>query len=163
MQNAEVPRSMDEIVEQYASLVVRRRVPLRDVVNRFLTQYHAQRITDIPNLQMHRFNAFHLPANEEMQLSMEQIQIQAIRIPIGEETRKYTQKDYRPIVSGEMNGDDYIYLAYEEQLGYLCSNSNRLFLEAALARGISQAEIDGNTENWNDYRFYLKSYVELYL
>ena len=40
---------------------------------------------------------------------------------------------------------------------------SRLFLEAALARGIPQAETDGNTENWNDYQCYLRRYVERYL
>ena len=151
---------IDNIVEKNPSLVVHRKVPIRDVVDRMIAQYHAEPLTDIPNLRMHRFNAFHLPANEALKLSMDQIRIQAIRIPIGEDTRKYTEKDYRPV---KIDGDDCIYLAYEERLRYLYSNSNRLFLEAALARGISQAEIDGNTENWNDYQCYLKHYAELYL
>ena len=150
---------IDNIVEKNPSLVVHRKVPIRDVVDRMIAQYHAEPLTDIPNLRMHRFNAFHLPANEALRLSMDQIRIQAIRIPIGEDTRKYTEKDYRPV---KIDGDDCIYLAYEERLRYLYSNSNRLFLEAALARGIPQAETDGNTENRNDYRCCLKHNVERY-
>ena len=56
--------------------------------------------------------------------------------------------------------DDFIYLAYEEQVRYFYSNSNKLFLEAVLARGISEDDIINQTEEYTSYLFYLQSYLE---
>ena len=56
--------------------------------------------------------------------------------------------------------EDFIYLAYEEQIRYLYSNSNKLFLEAALAGGISEDDIANQSEEYTCYLFYLQSYLE---
>ena len=53
-----------------------------------------------------------------------------------------------------------MYLAYEEQLRYLYSNSNILFLETVLARGIPEEAIENKTEDYICYLDYLKHYLE---
>lgn len=53
-------------------------------------------------------------------------------------------------------------LANEEQVNYYDSNCSRLFLETALIEGISQEEIDANTEEAMDFFHSLKAYDELY-
>ncbi len=57
---------------------------------------------------------------------------------------------------------DVLYLANEEQVNYYDSNCSRLFLETALIEGISQEEIDANTEEAMDFFHSLKAYDELY-
>ena len=57
---------------------------------------------------------------------------------------------------------DFLYLANEEQVNHYDSNCSRLFLETALIEGISQEEIDANTEEAMDFFHSLKAYDELY-
>lgn len=75
-------------------------------------------------------------------------------------TKHYTEKDYVSMNCYNETSEDYIYLAYEEQVRYLYSNSNKLFLEAVLARGISEADITNETEAYICYLPYLKSYLQ---
>lgn len=75
-------------------------------------------------------------------------------------TKHYTEKDYVSMNRYNETSEDYIYLAYEEQVRYLYSNSNKLFLEAVLARGISEADITNETEAYICYLSYLKSYLQ---
>lgn len=115
---------------------------------------------DIPNMWMHEYNAVHLPKNEELQLTVPQLQIKAIKIPINAQTQSYTDRDF---VSLSFDAsEDYIYLAYEEQVGYHYSNSNKLFCEAVLMEGIDQRDMDDRTENYMVFLFRLKNYDELY-
>lgn len=69
--------------------------------------------------------------------------------------------NYVPVFPDDEEAD-FLYLAYEEQVNYYYSNCNRLFLEARLMEGISQEEIDANTEETMDFVHYLKSYDESY-
>lgn len=153
----------NNVLSRYPAIIVEHPVPMGEIVGRLIKQYDAEQFAadDVPSLQMHRFNAFHLPINDSLKLTMDQLQIQAIKIPIGQKTLKYTEKDFVSKASEE-GDEEYIYLAYEEQVRYHYSNSNMLFLEVALAKGITQKEIDQNTLEYRDYMFYLKSYLELY-
>ena len=45
-----------------------------------------------------------------------------------------------------------MYLAFEEQVGYIYSNSNELFLEVDIARGCNRQDIEGNTERYNVWK-----------
>lgn len=52
-----------------------------------------------------------------------------------------------------------MYLAYEEQLRYVYSNSNILFLETVLACGIPEEAIENKTEDYTCYLSYLNQYL----
>lgn len=152
-----------KLIGQYAWLIPKRPISLGQVIERISKKFHTAPIEygDIPHLWMHRYNAVHLPKNEQMQLTEEQLKMKAIKIPINEQVLQYTVKDFTPVFCGDVKAN-FIYLAYEEQVDYHYSNSNRLFLEAKLMQGISQEDINMNTETAMDFFFYLKSYDELY-
>lgn len=150
-------------MEQYAWLIPQQPKSLGEVIKQITDRLHGTQIESkkIPNLKMHRYNAFHLPKNEELKLTTEQLKIKALKIPITPDTEPYVLQNFVP-VSCECKEDDYIYLAYEEQVGYRYSNSNRLFLESKLMQGIDPIDMDGRTEKWIDFIFYLKTYDEIY-
>ena len=149
-----------KLIDQYKWLIPEERIPLAQVIEKIKAKFNAVQMEsgDIPLLWMHKFNAVHLPRNEELGLTEAQLKIQAIRIPISRQTRPYVEKNFVPVHSG--NGS-FVYLAYEEQVGYKYSNSNRLFLEAQLMQGIP-VDTSEASEEMMDFRHYLKSYHELY-
>lgn len=152
-----------KLIEQYAWLIPKCPISLGQVIEQISKKFNATLIEygDIPHLWMHRYNAVHLPKNEELRLAEEQLKIKAIKIPINEKVAQYIAKDFTPVLVADEEAN-FIYLAYEEQVDYRYSNSNRLFLEAKLMQGISQEDIYMNTETAMDFFFYLKSYHELY-
>lgn len=152
-----------DVLDKHRVVIVDQLVPLGEIVERLMKEYDAVQFAseDIPSLQMHRFNAFHLPRNDELKLAANQLQVKAIKIPINNKTQKYTEKDFVSRVH-EDGDEEYIYLAYEEQVGYHHSNSNMLFLEVALEKGVTQKEIDQDAMEYKDYKHYLKTYLELY-
>lgn len=143
--------------------VVSEYTPFDKIIENLKKRYRVQSLTEeeIPNLSMHRFNAVHLPANESLGLSEEQLQIKAIKIIIDERSRHYVQKDYVP-VSPYCQKDDFIYLAYESQVGYHYANSNKLFLEVALSRGLLQADFQRKDEEYYTFLKYHQTYANLY-
>ena len=149
-------------IKENPSVIIHGQVPLAGIINKIKRETDANDIlsSDIPNLRMHRFNAYHLPSNETLNLTEEQLQIKAIRIPITDATKHYTAKNFVSMNRYDEAVEDYIYLAYEEQVRYLYSNSNKLFLEAALARGVSEEDIAGKTEEYTCYLFYLQCYLD---
>lgn len=152
-----------DVPYKHRAVIVDQPVPLGEIVERLMKEYDAAQFApeDIPSMQMHRFNAIHLPGNDELKLAADQLQVKAIKIPINHKTRKYTEKDFVSRVH-EDGDEEYIYLAYEEQVGYHYSNSNMLFLEVALEKGVTQKEIERDTLEYKDYMHYLKAYHELY-
>ncbi len=101
----------------------------------------------IPSLWMHKFNAVHMPINEEkLHLPETKLRIQAIVLPAAVkvdgiyDVRDSSREDVLP------------YLVYEEQVGYYYSNSNKLFLEIDIARGVTQVDLDCETERYNTWR-----------
>lgn len=150
------------LMKQYEWIIPKQPVPLGQVIEALNKKFHAVPLEgdDIPFLRMHQYNAFHLPKNEQLQLTVPQLKIKAIKIPITEQTFPYTLMNYVPISEDEE--EDFLYLAYEEQVNYHYSNCTRLFLEAHLMEGISQEEINANTETAMDFFHYLKSYDESY-
>lgn len=151
-----------KLIEQYRWLVPAHPVSLHEVIGRLSEKLHATQIelNRIPNLRIHMFNAVNLPSNEELKLSDDQLHLRAIKIPINNQTSHYVEKDFVSLLQRE--GEDYIYLAYEEQIGYHYSNSRWLFLEVSLMQGISQADIDIQGEAYMDFAFRLQSFDELY-
>lgn len=152
------------LMEQYRSLIPKQPVSLHTVIEHLTKKLHATEIElgRIPSLKMHLFNAVHVPKNEKLQLTQDQLELKAVKIPITSQTEVYVRRDFVPIASDSENGN-YIYLVYEEQVGYRYSNSNRLFLETKLMQGIEQSDLEQRTEDGLDFLFYLKSYDELYI
>ena len=98
----------------------------------------------IPSLKwMHRFNALHTPENQEhLHLTEGQLHIRALQFP---QEAGYSSR--------EGNYENHlVYLAFEEQVGYIYSNSNELFLEVDIARGCNRQDIEGNTERYNVWK-----------
>lgn len=148
-----------DFVRKHPEAIVRGAITYSEIVEKLKQQYGAVEIplTDIPSMRIHFYNAVNLPVNETLGLTEEQLKLKAIKIPIGDKSNHYTTKDYvqiEPVV-----GQEYIYLVYEEQVRYHNSNSNRLFLEVAIARGVPEADIENETENYLDYLFYIKCYL----
>lgn len=145
-------------VKKHPSALVIGSIPLSAIVEKYKREYDAVEISDseIPNLWMHKFNARNLPRNVILQLSEEMLRIKAIRIPISEQSRHLTLKDFVPQGTED---EPYIYLAYEEQVGYHYSNSGKLFLEVALAQGITEEQVKLETEEYICYLSYLQRYI----
>ncbi len=154
---------INQLLDVYHWLIPNKPVEFSSVIETLKQRFQATELdsSQIPNLKMHQFNALHLPKNEELHLCEAQLHIQAIRIPITPQTKMYTERDFVP-PSSDSDGKPYIYLAYETQVGYCRSNSNRLFLECRLMQGISPSEREQNTERWRDFIFFLKTYDESY-
>ncbi len=152
-----------ELMKQYAYLIPEQPKLLLEVVQQLENKFNATHIESekIPSLKMHQFNAVHLPKNEELQLATDQLKIEALKISITSKTEQYVSQNFTPI-SSDFKEDNYIYLAYEEQVGYRYSNSNKLYLESKLMQGIDQSDIDKRTATWMDFIFYLKTYDEIY-
>lgn len=149
-----------KLIEENPMLLTHRQLPLSEIVAGLKENYGAVDLSteEIPSLSMHEFNAFHLPRNEILQLPREQLRIQGLKIPITPQTAHFTGRDYVPLW-----GEDSIYLAYETQVGYLYSNSRKLFLEAAIARGISPEEARAEGEDYYSYLHYLQGYLESFV
>ena len=148
-----------DFIRKHPNVIVRGSVPYREVVERLKEQYGAVEfpLAEVPSMRMHRYNALNLPSNETLRVTEEQLQFSAIKIPITDKSSLYTAKDFVPVVG--LDGKEFIYLVYEEQLRYHYSNSNRLFLEVAVSRGVPEADIENETENYLDYLFYIKCYL----
>lgn len=133
--------------------------PFQEICERLRAVYGAEKLekSQIPGLKfMHVPNALHSRGNEILGLSEGQLQIRGLSIPVTERTIGYTQGDFTP----ERNG--LLYLAYEEQVEYWGSNSNQLYLEVLLARGITQEDITQNTEHFRSYKKWGAYYWEAY-
>lgn len=151
-----------DFIKEHPTAIVRGYVPIADIIGKIKSETNASDILtgDIPDFRMHCFNAFNLPSNDALNLTEEQLQIKAIRIPITEATEHYTAKDFVSVNCYDDTIEEYIYLVYEEKVHYLYSNSNKLFLEAVLAHGIPEEDIVNKTEEYTSYLFYLQCYLD---
>lgn len=120
--------------------------PLGEIVERLKREYGAVELPEerIPSLKwVHKFNALHMPENQErLHLAEDQLHIRALQFP---KEAGYASRE------GNCENDP-VYLAFEEQVGYIYSNSNALFLEVEIARGYSRQDIEANTERYNVWK-----------
>ena len=91
---------------------------------------------------MYLFNALHTPENEERIHMPDRLRVRAVQLP---QTDGYYSRE-----AGRET--DPVYLAYEEQTGYVYSNSNALFLEAQIARGYTRRDQEEQTERYQVWR-----------
>jgi hypothetical protein len=79
------------------------------------------------------YNATHCILNDDLRLRPEDMSFIAFKLKRNEKSIGY--------FLNQTDGDD-IYIAFEENTGYIWSNCNRLFIEQEFARGVSQYEIE---------------------
>lgn len=94
------------------------------------------KLNDLPGnvAKMVIFNAVHCILNNDLQLNSKDMSFLVFQIIKNEKSYKYfTDKGQR---------GKFVYIVFEEHTGYISSNSNQLFLEFELARGVTQHEFD---------------------
>lgn len=79
-------------------------------------------------------NASHCILNENLQLKADDMSFLVFQVIQG--------KNSSPYYSDISQDEDFIYVIFERSTGYITSNSNQLFLELELARGVTQHEYD---------------------
>jgi hypothetical protein len=134
-------------------------VPFEEIIKRIRPECQVEILStkDIPHIRMHRFNAFHLPINEErLKIAESELQIKGIKLPICSWTEHYIKRNFVPEEDGS------IYLAYEESVGYAYSNSSKLFLEVMISRGVTKKSVEEKDDEYHDYIGYVEHYMELY-
>ena len=72
------------LMKQYEWIIPKPPIPLCQVIEALSKKFYATPLegSDVPFLWMHQYNAFHLPKNEQLQLTAPQLKIKAIKIPI---------------------------------------------------------------------------------
>lgn len=106
-------RAVLKLIEQYGWMLPEHPTSLHKVIEQLTAKFYATQIEQsrIPNLGMHQFNAVHLPKNEDLHLTTEQLRIKAIKIPQvpghrhpafahGGDPRQSPGQDCRPCSSG---------------------------------------------------------------
>lgn len=80
---------------------------------------------------------------KEMQLESSEDVIHFFLVERTSETEKY----YRELSANEK----YVYFLFEENSGYICSNSSRLHIEEKLRRGVSEKDIKEKNVRYQEY------------
>lgn len=152
-----------DFVRKYPQAIVKGPVPVAQIIEKIKREYGAEELSvnHIPNGDMYAENAYFYGCDEQIDIAREDICIKAIRIPVTEQTRHYTQKDFVPWDQDDHGTQD-IYVVYEEHVGYAQSNSGKLFLEIAIAKGVSQGDIDCKSENYDLYLWRMQIYLDEY-
>ncbi len=142
-------------------------VPVSQIVEELKKDCHAE---DMPldafapyKVQMQRDNAYFYAQDEQLSLQMEDIEIKIVRIPVTDQTRRYTEKDFTRWVVHDAEDRNGIYIAYEEKSNYFYCNSSMLHLELSIARGISASDVSNKTEKYREYAGLMQRYIENYM
>ncbi|HBC93183.1 MAG TPA: hypothetical protein DCZ10_09885 [Pelotomaculum sp.] len=114
------PKSISELVEMLEA-----KADIKEIAPNELPGYARQ--TAI-------YNASHCILNEDLQVKPDNMLLLAFQIIQNEKSSYY--------YSDDIMGDDFIYVVFEKHTEYMWSNSQKLFLELELARGVSQHEFD---------------------
>lgn len=151
-----------DFIRKYPQVIVTGPVPISCVIEKIKRNYNAEEVSleHFPafRIRMQTENAYYYALDEKINLQMEAIQIKVIRIPVTDQIRCYTNKDF---VSWNDNTED-IYVVYEEQTGYSYCNSSMLHLEIKMARGISEEDVTHKTEKYREYIALMQRYIENY-
>lgn len=141
--------------------------PIREIIQKLKNEFRAQdidpKILPAYMRRMQKENAYYYAQDEHMVIRMENIEIKAIRIPVSDLTKRYSEKDFTVWTLNDVQDKNGIIVVYEESTNYFYCNSSMLHLEIKLARGISQEAVANQTENYSEYvglrRRYLDTYV----
>ncbi len=140
--------------------------PIREIIEELKHDFHGQDIDpkSFPphTCRMQKDNAYFYAQDEQMDIRIEDISIKAIRIPVSDLTRKYTEKDFTVWSICEVYDKNSIIVVYEENTNYFYCNSSMLHLEIKLARGISQEDAENQTEKYSEYIGLRKRYQDAY-
>ena len=101
------------------------------------------------------FNAYHCMDNTNLQIKPEDMSFFVFKIVRNEKSKPYYDKMPEDIKH------EGIYVILEEHTGYILSNSNSLFVELEVERGVSQHEIDTDGDQFKSLIFHLAIQAEL--
>ncbi len=153
-----------DFVRKYPQAVVTGVVPIGNIMEKLKRAYGAEEVPpeQIPSYRVrdHLENAYYYAHDDHPELSREDLSIKELRIPVTEQTRHYTEQDFVPWDDEGTSGA--IYVIYEERTGYFYCNSSKLHLEIAMARGVSQEDVQQQTENYRVYLWQMQNYIETY-
>lgn len=140
---------------------------IREIIDKLKKTFHAQDIDPelfLPYLQrMQKENAYYYAQDEQIDIRMEDIEINAIRIPVSDLTRKYTKKDFTVWSLNDAEDKNGIIVVYEENTNYFYCNSGMLHLEVSLAIGIAESDINGKTKKYLEYVGLMRRYMDTYM
>ncbi len=141
-------------------------VPIAHLIEKLEREYKAELVSPEVfrpyQIQMQRENAYYYALDEQMNVPMEEIRLKAVRIPVTDQTRHYTEKDFVRWNLNDAAETDDIFVVYEEKTGYFYCNSSMLHLEIKLATGLSQTDVDQKTEKYTEYLGLMQRYIETY-
>jgi len=127
----------DEQVQMFKGTIPIGPKPISELVELLETQVDLKKIalSDLPGhaLQTAMLNATHCILNKDLQLKYDNMSFIAFQVIKNDKSRQYCS---------DVSQEKFIYVIFEKHTGYISSNSNRLFLELELARGVSQYEFD---------------------
>lgn len=113
------PKSINELIDLLAE-----RVDIMEIATSDLADHI---------MRMAMFNASHCILNDDLHMKPDSMSFLVFKIIQNEKSSQY---------SSEISQNEFIYVIFETHIGYIFSNSNRLFLELELLRGVSQHEYD---------------------
>lgn len=155
-----------DFVRKYPQAIITGPVPIAQVIEKLKKDYNAE---EMPldlfrpyGIRMQKENAYYYAQDEQINLRMEDVKIKVVRIPVTDQTRIYTTKDFTCWSVSDVEDRNGIYLAYEEKSGYFYCNSSMLHLELTMARGISESDIRNKSEKYREYISLMQRYIEDY-
>lgn len=155
-----------DFIRKYPQSVVTGPVPVSHIVEKLKRDYNAEEMPlelFLPhNIRMQKENAYYYAQDEQINLRMEDIEIKVVRIPVTDQTRHYTAKDFTSWSVDDTKDSNGIYIAYEEKSNYFYCNSSMLHLELTMARGISESDFRNKTERYREYIALMQRYIENY-
>lgn len=157
---------IQDFIRNCPQIVVSGPVPMAQIIEKLKQDYNAEELPleQCPPryLRMYQQNAYYYAQDEKINLSMEDIRIKVLRVPVTDETGQYTEKDFVTWWIEDTEDRTGIYIAYEERCGYFYCNSSKLHLELTLTRGIPEQDIQDKTEKYQEYVCLMKRYIENY-
>ena len=141
-------------------------IPMSHIIEKLKRDYNAEEMPlelfPTHKIQMQRENAYYYAQDEQIDLQMEDIQIKVVRIPVTDQTKHYTEKDFTVWYANDTKDSNGIYVVYEEKSNYFYCNSSMLHLELTMARGISESDIKNKTEKYREHIGLIQRYIDDY-
>lgn len=157
---------IDDFIRKYPQAIVTGPISMSHIIEKLKRDYNAEEMPlefFLPyGIQMQKENAYYYALDEQINLRKEDIEIKVVRIPVTDQTRQYTAKDFTNWSVRDTEYRNGIYVAYDEKSGYFYCNSSMLHLEITMAKGISEFDIRNKTEKYREYISLMQRYIEDY-
>lgn len=102
-----------------------------------------------------KLNAFYCINNEKLQIMPDEMVFRFFEVIMDKRARQYFAAEPNTLLMQDM-----CYIIFEEKTGYMCSSSNKLFIDMMLARGVSQEDYDNESLQFRALLGYLASDFE---